>query len=199
MIDVPELSQWCVNSLPLDSGKLADPGYRNGAVNGLFDLILVPAQNAQILSTGIPFISTIQPSPPLDGNSTSTAFVVLTACAVVKSSDPPAGGRAFHRTLGKAQGYAVLCATTDVKECRGKIIDKAITDRPATARGSADSWEWRTTQALSTMDSADNLIASVSDYSLRPMTRGPVTAAPVDAVVILAFPPGSEPKITLGP
>jgi len=198
-IDVPSHIEWCVKSGPLLASKLSDDGFRNGAVSGLSDRILVPANNAGLSGTGIPFVASITKAPPADTASAAGATFVITACAVVKATDPPSSGGLFRRQVASASGYAALCGVGDIKACRTDITDKIATDIPATNRGTADSWQWRTTQALGSDDTVSNLVSSVTDTSLRPVKGSTPANVPEGLIVILVFPPGQEPTVTSGP
>jgi hypothetical protein len=197
-IDVPALTEWCVNSSPVQTAKLADEGFRNGAVTGLSSRILVPANNAGLSSTGIPFVASIVPGPAVLVGGVSSATDVITVCAVVKATDAPNGGGVFRRELAGASGYAALCGAGDIKACRSAIADKIAADFPSIDRSAADSWQWRATQALTSDETASNLVGSLADASLRPL-KGPTPAGvPADLMVVLAFPLGQEPKTVGG-
>jgi hypothetical protein len=198
-IDVPPFVEWCVNSAPIQASKLAEDGFRNGAVTGLSSRILVPANNAGLSSTGIPFVASIVPGPTVVVNGVSSATDVITVCAVVKATDAPNGSGVFRRDFAGASGYAALCGAGDIKACRGAIADKIAADFPSVDRSTADSWQWRSTQALASDESAGNLIGSLADASLRPLKGATRAGVPADLMVVLAFPPGQEPKTVGGP
>lgn len=191
-ITVPAHLEYCVTSKSLSAPAYELPEVREALFQLLYKQIEQAALLAALPSTGVAFVDAVTPGadvpaagvPP--GAPPSPATYVVRECAIVPArGDPPLPASAVREVPARIL-YATLCAPASIEACK-RDLEKLVRQENSSPAELARPIIWRTRQALSTDDSAANLVASMSDSTLRVLREpAPPLKVPDNVVVVSA-------------
>jgi len=173
----PTLSALTSQSLSASAYKL--PEVREELFQLLYKQIEQAALEAGLASIGVPFIDAVTPatdmavvptpSAPTEPQPTST--YVVRQCAIVPTrGSPPLPSNGLKEVPARVL-YATLCAPASIEACK-RDVEKLVRQENSSPAALARPIIWRTRPALTTDDSAANLVASMSDARLRLLKDG---------------------------
>ena len=189
-ITVPTHLEYCATSRPLTKASYELPEVREALLSLLNEKIEEAAIRAGLKSIGVTFVDSISMGPraaiaPASGvGSQSADTYVVRGCAVIPAKGDPTLPADGLREVPSRVVFAELCTPSTIDVCRKELeLAARQVAEPSLAAGRI---VWRTRTALTNDDTPANLVASMSDSSLRTLRDGAPRSRGVFDVFIVA-------------
>jgi hypothetical protein len=193
-VTVPAHFEYCVMSKPVPASAYELPEVREALFQELYKQIEQAALAAQLPSMGVAFVDAIMqganaqevPATGVPASSApSQATYVVRECAVVPARGAPPLPTSGFREVPERSLYATICAPASIEACK-RDLEKVVRPENTSPSDALRPIIFRTRPALSSDDSVDNLVASMSDAKLRKLKDSAQSVSVQDNLVILS-------------
>jgi hypothetical protein len=191
-ITVPAHLEYCVTSKSLSASAYELPEVREALFQLLYKQIEQAALEAALPSTGVAFVDAVTPGADTQAAAAGVpagappSTYVVRECAIVPARGTPPLPASGVREVAVRVLYATICTPASIEACK-RDLEKVVRQENSSPAELARPIIWRTRQALSTDDSTANLVASMSDSTLRVLREpAPPLKVPENVVVVSA-------------
>jgi hypothetical protein len=205
LVAVPDHTDWCVTSQPVDLQPDGQVPFGDLVFQALYLRLENSALSSHLPSIGIPFLESsvsqmvssdaavvVAPPPAVSGslvtaNAAPPLKFTLRVCSVVPTDAPAPPQGVLALTVPKANDYALLCEVARESACKTSIESVLRSANHATDEYIA-AITWRTSQPLTNDPGAANLISSLTDHTLRPLTPGMAPPSTPKLLIVISAP-----------
>ncbi len=191
---IPAHLTYCLSTHPLNPSAYSLPEVREALFQTLYKRLEQAALNAGLVSMGVAYVDAVVLGPDIPETTDQSGpglppkmvvSVLVRQCAVVGSRGSPELPKDGVLEVPARTMYASLCLPTQIDSCKRAIEALVRKDNHASA-DAVLSIVWRTRQALTDTDTADNLVSSLVDSKLRVLKDNQTSLTPPKDLFVYA-------------